>query len=111
MDPRTSGAQVAAEVQANSPAYAAGLDQGDTITQVGNERINSAEEINAAISRRRPGDRVSIVYIDRGGVPRTANVTLIENPHLEVVPVESAGGSPTGAQRAFRDRWLNSQIR
>src|SRR6185369_10997963 len=110
MDPRTGGAQVAAEVPANSPAYAAGIDQGDTITQVGSERTSSAEEVSAAISRRRPGDRISVAYVDRGGVPRTATVTLIENPHLEVVPVESAGGSLTPAQRAFRDRWLNSQI-
>jgi predicted metalloprotease with PDZ domain len=111
MDPRTDGARITAEVPANSPAYAAGIDEGDAITQVAGERTGSAEDVNAAISRRRPGDRVSITYIDRAGVPRTANVTLVENPHLEIVAVEAAGGSLTQAQRTFRERWLNSQAR
>jgi predicted metalloprotease with PDZ domain len=111
MDPRTDGARVTAEVPANSPAYAAGIDEGDAITQVAGERTGSAEDVNAAISRRRPGDHVPITYIDRAGVPRTANVTLVENPHLEIVAVEAAGGSLTLAQRTFRERWLNSQAR
>ena len=29
-----------------------------------------------------------------------------ERGNLEVVPVESAGGTLTGAQRTFRERWL-----
>ena len=111
MDPRTDGARITAEVPANSPAYAAGIDEGDAITQVAGERTGSAEDVNAAISRRRPGDRVSITYLDRAGVSRTANVTLVENPHLEIVAVEAAGGSLTQAQRTFRERWLNSQAR
>ena len=37
--------------------------------------------------------------------------TLAENPHLEVVAVEAAGGSLTPAQRTVRERWLNSQVR
>ncbi len=111
MDPRTDGARVTGEAPANSPAYAAGIDEGDAITQVAGERTGSAEDVNAAISRRHPGDRVSITYLDRAGVSRTANVTLVENPHLEIVAVEAAGGSLTQAQRTFRERWLNSQVR
>ena len=111
MDPRTDGARVTVEVPANSPAYAAGIDEGDAITQVAGERTGSAEDVNAAISRRRPGDRVAITYVDRAGVSRTANVTLVENPHLEIVAVEASGGSLTQAQRTFRERWLNSQAR
>jgi S1-C subfamily serine protease len=111
MDPRTDGARITAEVPANSPAYAAGIDEGDAITQVAGERTGSAEDVNSAIGRRRPGDRISITYIDRAGVSRTATVTLAENPHLEIVAAEAAGGSLTPAQRAFRERWLNSQVR
>jgi predicted metalloprotease with PDZ domain len=110
MDPRTDGARIVGEVPANSPAYAAGLDEGDAITQIGNERTGSADDVSNAIGRRRPGDRIAITFVDRAGVSRTATVTLVENPHLEVVAAES-GGSLTPAQRAFRDRWLNSQVR
>jgi len=111
MDPRTDGARIVGEVLANSPAYAAGLDEGDAITHVGNDRTGSADDVNNAIGRRRPGDRISITFLDRAGVTRTANVTLAENPHLEIVAAEAAGGSLTPAQRTFRDRWLNSQVR
>ena len=111
MDPRTDGARIVGEVPSNSPAYAAGLDEGDAITQVGNERTGSADDVSNAIGRRRPGDRISITFVDRAGVSRTATVTLVENPHIEIVAAESAAGSLTPAQRAFRDRWLNSQVR
>jgi predicted metalloprotease with PDZ domain len=111
VDPRTDGGRIVGAVPANSPAYAAGIDEGDAITQVGSERTASAEDVSNAISRRRPGDRVAITFVDRAGVTRTANVTLAENPHLDIVAVEAAGGSLTPPQRAFRERWLNSQVR
>jgi len=111
IDPRTEGARITGDVASNSPAYAAGIDEGDAITQVAGDRTGSAEEISSAISRRRPGDRISITFVDRAGVSRTATVTLAENPHLEIVGVETAGGSLMPAQRAFRDRWLSSQVR
>ena len=96
-------------VPANSPAYAAGLDQDDTVTQIAGERVTSAEAVNTVISRHRPGERVTIAYIDRTGATRTSSLVLAENPHVDVAAVESAGGSLTSAQRAFRDRWLKSQ--
>ena len=106
MDPRTEGGRIL-EVSANSPAYVAGLDLDDTVTQVGGERIASAEEANAVISRRKPGDRVTVNYVDRSGASKSATVTLVENPHLEIVDASS----PTPAQRAFRERWLSTQTR
>jgi hypothetical protein len=48
------------------------------------------------------------VFVDRTGVAKTAGVTLAEDPHAEVVPVES-GGTLTPAQKAFRDRWLGAK--
>ena len=107
----TDGARVSAQAPANSPAYDAGIDEGDTITQVAGQRTSSAEEVNTAINRRRPGDRISITYVDRAGVTKTASVTLVENPHVEIVAVEAAGGSLTPAQRTFREHWLGSQVR
>ena len=94
---------------ANSPVYAAGIDQDDTLTQIAGERVTSAEAVNTVLSRHRPGERVTIVYIDRTGASRTAGVVLAENPHVDVATVESTGGSLSSAQRAFRDRWLKSQ--
>jgi hypothetical protein len=33
-------------------------------------------------------------------------VTLVENPALELVPIERAGATLTAEQRMFRERWL-----
>jgi predicted metalloprotease with PDZ domain len=106
MDSRADGGRIL-EVPSNSPAYAAGLDRDDTVTQVGGERISSAEEANAVISRRKLGDRLAVNYVDRSGASKSTTVTLVENPHLEIVDASS----PTAAQRAFRERWLGSQAR
>jgi predicted metalloprotease with PDZ domain len=106
MDSRTDGGHIS-EVPANSPAYAAGLDRDDTVTQIAGDRITSQEEANAAISRRKPGDKVPVNYIDRAGASKSTSVTLAENPHLEIVEA----GSVTAAQRAFRDGWLGSRQR
>jgi predicted metalloprotease with PDZ domain len=106
MDSRSDGGRIL-EVSANSPAYAAGLDRDDTVTQVGGEHITSAEEANAVMSRRKPGDRLSVNYVDRSGASKSTTVTLVENPHLEIVDASSL----TAAQRAFRERWLGTQTR
>ena len=109
MDPRADGARLGAAVPSNAPAYAAGIDQDDTLLLMAGERVTSAEAVNTVLSRHRPGDRVTIVYLDRTGASKTASVVLAENPHLGVAAIETTGGSLTPAQRAFRDRWLKTQ--
>ena len=46
-----------------------------------------------------------MAFVDRTGTPKTVGVTLAEDPHTEVVAVET----PTAAQKAFRDRWLGAK--
>ncbi len=74
----TSGASVA-EVVPGSPAAEAGLTEGDTITELDGERIDSTEALIAAIDSRRPGDTVS-VKIERGSKSSTVKVTLGTQP-------------------------------
>jgi predicted metalloprotease with PDZ domain len=105
-----SGATIAGLVAKSWPIYAAGLDQDDEIQQLDGGRVGSSNDVNATLRRHRPGDRIPVTYIDRTGTTKTANITLAEDPHLEVVPVETAGANLTLPQRAFRDRWLGSRI-
>jgi len=105
MDSRTDGGQISAEVPANSPAYAAGLDRDDLVTRIGGSRITSQEEANAAIARFKPGDKVPVNYVDRIGAQLSTTVTLTESPHVDIVEASSV----SAAARAFRDRWLGSQ--
>ena len=48
----------------------------------------------------------STVRFLRRGVETSTEVTLQEDPRLEVVSVESAGGTATDAQKAFRRAWI-----
>ena len=109
LESRGDGVRVGAVVPPNSPAYASGIDQDDTLTQIAGEHVASPEAVNSVLGRHRPGERVAIVYVDRTGAAKSATVVLEEDPHVDVAAVENVGGSPTAAQKAFRDRWLKSQ--
>jgi predicted metalloprotease with PDZ domain len=106
LESRNGGVRITTLVAPAAPAYAAGLDQDDEIRQVDGERIASAEALNALIQRRKPGERIEVVYADRSGAAKTAGVVLAEDPHQEVVALEASGGALTPAQRAFREAWL-----
>jgi predicted metalloprotease with PDZ domain len=100
---------VTALVSPTSPAYTAGLEQDDELRQIDGTRVHSPDEVGAIVQRRKPGDVLRITYLDRTEVERTTTVTLTEDPRLDVLPVESAGGRLTTAQRQFRDRWLSAR--
>ena len=73
-----TGAYVAS-VGAGTPAESAGLRPGDVITAIDGEEITSSDELGSAIRRHRPGDRVEVRW-QRGGVERSATVTLTQTP-------------------------------
>jgi predicted metalloprotease with PDZ domain len=103
-----NGTRVAALIAPNWPIYTAGIDQDDELQRVDGQRINGGADITAALLRHKPGDTVPVVFVDRTGVAKTASVTLTEDPHTEVVPVEPAGAL-TSAQKTFRERWLGAK--
>jgi putative serine protease PepD len=70
------GALVGA-VEANGPADEAGLQEGDVITQVGDNDVTDASELTAAVRANQPGDQVQVTYV-RDGDEHTADVTLGE---------------------------------
>ncbi len=104
-----NGPRVADLVAPASPAYRAGLEQDDQLRQIDGQTVRSDAEIDAVLRRHRPGDAIAIVFADRTGLPQTATVTLVEDPQLEVVPVESSGTALGAAQRLFRDAWLQAK--
>ena len=98
-------AMIASNTIIGTPLYEAGLDRGDRVIAIDRLNINSQQHWDSALGRHEPGDTVTIRFIQRG-VEREVELTFDENPTLEVVPVESAGGNLTDAQRAFREAWL-----
>jgi S1-C subfamily serine protease len=93
-----------------SPAYLAGLDRDDIIVSVAGSRTATSADVEKAITMRKPGDSMQVVY-DRRGERITTVIKLGDDPSLELVPAEEAGQTLTDAQRKFRDSWLASAAR
>jgi predicted metalloprotease with PDZ domain len=99
-----AGGRVTALVDWGTPAFDAGLEQGDVITSVDSQPFSSFKV-------RKPGDTVALQVKRPTGRTVTLKMTLREDPGLEAVLNETLGAAPTAAQRAFRERWLGSKAR
>jgi predicted metalloprotease with PDZ domain len=93
-----------------SPAFEAGLDQGDTIIDIEGTAMGSGV-LQSALKARKPGDKLTVTFKRRGGATGKATITLREDPSLETVTVESTGGTLTAEQKAFREAWLGSKVK
>jgi S1-C subfamily serine protease len=65
---------------AGSPAASAGLSAGDTITSVDGQAVSSASDIQQALVKHHPGDKISVSWVDQSGQSHTATVTLASGP-------------------------------
>jgi S1-C subfamily serine protease len=63
-----------------SPAANAGLTEGDTITSVAGQTVNSATDIQQILVKYHPGDKISISWLDQSGQSQTTTVTLANGP-------------------------------
>ena len=104
------GVHVSDIVPLASPAYSAGLERDDIIVSLGGSRVAATADIDRTLMTRKPGDSLQIVF-ERRGERITSLLKLVENPSLELVPVEEAGQTLSEAQRKFRDAWLGSAAR
>jgi S1-C subfamily serine protease len=64
------------DVIAGSPAQAAGLVAGDSITSLDGTATNSIRTLQNAIRSHRPGQSVTVTYTDQAGASHTATVKL-----------------------------------
>ena len=108
-DIRNNAAHLSTLVSPMWPIYTAGIDQDDELQQVDGQKIASDTDFVNALARHKPGETIAIVFVDRTGTAKTANVALAEDPHLEVVPAEKTGATLSAAEQQFRDRWLRSR--
>ncbi|MHB1598279.1 MAG: S1C family serine protease [Acidimicrobiales bacterium] len=77
--PTVSGVPVS-DVAIGSPAQAAGISGGDTITAVDSVATPTVASLQKAIESKKPGDQVTVTYVDTTGTSHTATVTLIGMP-------------------------------
>jgi S1-C subfamily serine protease len=76
---RRPGATVTG-AQPGSPAAGAGLGYGDVITALGATPVRSSTDLTSALVRYRPGEAVSIHWVDSAGVAHSTTVTLATGP-------------------------------
>jgi S1-C subfamily serine protease len=74
-----SGVTISGAVS-GSPAASAGLTAGDTITSVGGQSVSSAADIQDALVKYHPGDKISVSWVDQAGQSHSATVTLASGP-------------------------------
>lgn len=75
------------KVTKNSGAEKAGLQKGDIIKKLDNQKIDTFSELSGYISTKRPNDKVQVTFV-RGGDTKTVPVTLIKN---DIVTTEFKG--------------------
>jgi predicted metalloprotease with PDZ domain len=105
---RQDQTRVGGLVPFGSPAFAAGIEEGDVITSVGGTAFTT---LAAALKDRKPGEQLEVQFRRPSGEVVTASITLAEDPSLAAATVESTGGSLTPAQKAFREAWLGSKAK
>jgi predicted metalloprotease with PDZ domain len=105
-----SGAQIDASgkvmqlVAWGTPAFEAGLEQGDVIVSIDGKAFES-------IKGRKPGERLALQVRRPTGKTVSLTLMLADDPTLEAVAVEDNDGTLTASQKAFRESWLDSKVR
>ena len=73
-----AGASIA-EVRADTPASRAGLQNGDVVTEIDGDAVESADELRRLIDSKSPGDSVELT-VARDGDTKKLEVTLGSRP-------------------------------
>jgi serine protease Do len=92
-----SGALIS-QVEAGSPAANAGVKVGDVITELNGKKMDNSGQLQAAISSRRPGDKVTL-GIMRDGKSMTFPITLESINKKSEEASNSGSGSAHGKAR------------
>ena len=107
-DYEEDGAIIRGNTLVGSPLYKAGLGKGDKILTLDGKMLKSTSDWQALTNNRKPGDKIEVEFEQRGQT-RTATLSLMEDPRLEVVLFEDAGKELSAAQQAFRTSWLDEK--
>jgi serine protease Do len=64
----------------DGPADRAGISGGELITAIDTTPTPDATALTDVLDGHRPGDTVTVTYLDSAGAPRSVPVTLIAGP-------------------------------
>jgi S1-C subfamily serine protease len=77
--PASSGTLIAGAF-CNAPADAAGLTGGDVILAINGRTVGAPSTLTNVLAQFRPGDRVSVSWMDTSGQRHTSSLKLISGP-------------------------------
>jgi predicted metalloprotease with PDZ domain len=103
------GARVASLVPFGSPLYKAGIAQDDALVMLGGTTLTQQSQIDEVLGKQKPGDTIPVRFVRRGGEKVEGTMTLEEDPRIEIVTIESTGGTLSPDQKRFREAWLSAQ--
>ncbi|MGJ8738416.1 M61 family metallopeptidase [Zobellia laminariae] len=99
------------EIQSNpkmgTPAYDAGLDKGDIITNINGSGFPDGQQFSTYIQKLKVGDTLKLSF-NRFGVERNTNVILKANPDYRLLLTEKEGDKPSKKQLRQRADWLKT---
>ncbi|MFD4958988.1 S1C family serine protease [Microbacterium sp. NPDC058389] len=75
----TAGALIAGAID-GTPAAAAGLTAGDSITAIDGAAVADGDALSSLLAGYEPGDTITLTWVDASGATRSAAVTLIAGP-------------------------------
>ncbi|QIL03314.1 M61 family metallopeptidase [Sphingomonas sinipercae] len=94
--------------QPGSPLYIAGIERGDRLLSVAGAKIESKADWDKVLAKTKPGQSVAVRFVQRGH-ERTAMLTFVGDPTVEIVRDEAIGKTLSPAQQAFRTAWLGAE--
>jgi len=103
--PAGGGILVPSLVNWGTPAFKAGIEEGDVITAVDGKPVGSLADWQAAVRAHKPRESIAVEFSRHGTTVKTA-VSLTEDPTVEVVTLQAQGVTLTADQKKLRDGWL-----
>lgn len=100
---------IAGPTLTTGPLYKAGLDRGDKILSFDGQTIAKPSDLQTLLEKHKPGDVIT-VEAEQRGLKKTLQLTLTEDPQVEVVSFESLGKEITAEMKKLRAEWLGSQL-
>jgi predicted metalloprotease with PDZ domain len=102
---RRAGLRLQGAPRVGSPLYSPGVGRNDLLISLDETTLDSEETLAELLEERAAGEVVNLVF-EKRGEERTVQVTLGENPGLEVITFEAAGEELSEEARARREAWL-----
>ena len=102
----SSGRRGGALVPFGTPAYDAGIEEGDVIRTIDGQP--ATVELWNNLRQRTPGDPIRLTVVHRGGVTAEITLKLQADPALQIADL---GSMMTPEQKKFREDWFGTKVR